>query len=204
MEVFKIGDIIYNWIITEVNYYVNRKGSLHYKIKCKCGRTERVARRYEVHSLMETGIGANSLAKECRYCIRDNNYEKIINEGTYKMYSDVIFSYKSNAKARGLKFELTNEECVKLFKSNCKYCQIGPTNNGKRQKVKGDIRFKYTGIDRVDSSKDYTIDNVVPCCKQCNISKNDYSEEVFYEWLKRAYKVSIEGSTTTEQSGTPK
>lgn len=204
MEKLEIGTKVYNWTIIEVNAYTNRKNSTHYKLKCSCGRTERIARRYEVHSLIENGIGANSLSHQCRYCIRDDNYEKIIKEGTYKMYSDVIFSYRSNAKARNIKFELSNEECVVLFKSNCKYCEIGPTNNGKRQKVKGDIRFKYTGIDRIDSNKNYTIDNVVPCCKQCNISKNDYSETEFLEWLKRAYKVSIEGSTTTEQSGTPK
>lgn len=35
------------------------------------------------------------------------------------------------------------------------------------------------GIDRIDSNKNYTINNCVPCCGQCNIMKLDYSQKDF-------------------------
>lgn len=45
----------------------------------------------------------------------------------------------------------------------------------------------YNGIDRVDSSLGYTVDNVVPCCKLCNQAKNNLSKQEFVDWVKRVY-----------------
>ena len=39
-------------------------------------------------------------------------------------------------------------------------------------------------IDRSDSSKDYTEDNVVLCCQAVNYLKNDYTIEDFNNFLK--------------------
>jgi len=33
-------------------------------------------------------------------------------------------------------------------------------------------------LDRKDSDKDYTLDNCVPCCPECNFTKN---ERIYYE-----------------------
>ena len=41
------------------------------------------------------------------------------------------------------------------------------------------------GIDRVDSSKGYTIDNVVPCCSKCNWMKGVLSKEDFINQCKK-------------------
>ena len=49
----------------------------------------------------------------------------------------------------------------------------------------------YSGIDRVDSSKDYNIDNVVPCCAMCNLAKRNYSDEDFLKWIKRVYEYNF-------------
>lgn len=40
----------------------------------------------------------------------------------------------------------------------------------------------YNGIDRIDDSIGYTIDNCVTCCRTCNWAKGnkDYSEFLFY------------------------
>lgn len=48
-------------------------------------------------------------------------------------------------------------------------------------------RFMYTGLDRRDSSRGYDLDNVVPCCRACNVAKNDMTVDEFRAWLLRVY-----------------
>lgn len=47
---------------------------------------------------------------------------------------------------------------------------------------------KICGVDRVDSSKGYTIDNVVPCCDICNRMKLDKDITEFFDTIKRIYE----------------
>lgn len=44
--------------------------------------------------------------------------------------------------------------------------------------------FFYNGLDRIDPKKPHNIDNVVPCCYDCNVAKLDRSQEDFKEWTK--------------------
>lgn len=43
-------------------------------------------------------------------------------------------------------------------------------------------------LDRVDSSKGYTLHNVVACCKICNFAKGSMKFDEFISWVERAYK----------------
>ena len=47
-------------------------------------------------------------------------------------------------------------------------------------------------LDRIDSSKDYTTDNVVICTMTANLAKSDLSEEQFMEWIAALRKVPNE------------
>jgi hypothetical protein len=47
--------------------------------------------------------------------------------------------------------------------------------------------FQYNGIDRVDSSKGYYIDNCVPCCGICNTCKMDLTLD---EFIKRSHIIA--------------
>lgn len=83
--------------------------------------------------------------------------------------------YKSgirNAKRRGLEWAITPEEYAELIKSPCFYdgSPLPPTGSG---------------LDRIDSTKGYLPDNVVPCCQMCNQAKRDMSQEDFYALIKR-------------------
>lgn len=52
--------------------------------------------------------------------------------------------------------------------------------------------YVYNGIDRVDNTKGYTIDNVVPCCGICNMAKGKLNQQEFQNWIKRVYKYRYE------------
>lgn len=62
------------------------------------------------------------------------------------------------------------------------------TNTVVKQKQKNTFdRFNgipdHHGLDRVNNSKGYTLDNVVSCCFECNRSKNSIS----LDWIASAY-----------------
>jgi hypothetical protein len=79
-------------------------------------------------------------------------------------------SYKRGAEARGLSFDLTLEEFAKLWNKPCTYCA---------EPVEG------IGIDRIDNSKGYTIDNTCSCCTICNMMKHKMSQEDFINKCKQ-------------------
>ena len=54
-------------------------------------------------------------------------------------------------------------------------------------KLVTDTIAEINGIDRIDSSKGYTIGNVQPCCVACNRAKNDMSMDAFKRWVERVY-----------------
>lgn len=97
----------------------------------------------------------------------------------------LIDSYRNSAKRRGYNFPLTVEEADKLFQQNCFYCGRKPhrifTEN------KGKYTYNYNGIDRIDNSKDYLVDNIQTCCKDCNYAKNEMKHADFVDWVKRVY-----------------
>lgn len=68
-------------------------------------------------------------------------------------------SLKRDAKVRNFSLEFSKEEHQKLLSSNkCYYCE-------------GSLNKSGSGLDRKDSNKNYTLDNVVTCCKNCNSIK---------------------------------
>jgi hypothetical protein len=84
--------------------------------------------------------------------------------------------YKASAKSRNLDWGLTYERFVELVSSPCHYSGVPPRGLIRQ-------RFHWNGIDRVDSSKGYLPNNVVPCSSFANYAKKDSSYETFIEWL---------------------
>lgn len=52
-----------------------------------------------------------------------------------------------------------------IFTSKCHYC--------------GESNWHKLGCDRIDNSKPHTMDNVVPCCYECNCKRSSKSYEEF-------------------------
>lgn len=67
---------------------------------------------------------------------------------------------KRKAAKRGIEVTFNLKSYIKLIERACFYCS-GPLP---------DIGY---GLDRKDASKDYTWENVVPCCTGCNVLKSD-------------------------------
>lgn len=77
--------------------------------------------------------------------------------------------YKKSAERRGIDFNLSKEEFTALWQKPCYY-------TGRA--------ISTVGLDRVDNTKGYSIDNVVPCCKEINAMKSIMSKGEFIELIK--------------------
>ena len=113
----------------------------------------------------------------------------------------------SAIKKRGYSPECTKEEIKKHFYEyvekhgrNCFYCKepwtyimnryiVGSGLHNKSDKGKSrKNKIKNFSMDRLDSSKPYSINNIVFCCVECNLSKKDVSISL----IKRLYEIITE------------
>lgn len=78
-------------------------------------------------------------------------------------------------------FTLTKEQFRELTKQNCFYCGKLPSTVKKAKHSD----YLYNGLDRIDNTKGYTPDNVVPCCGECNFHKGSLPQDQFLAWLDR-------------------
>lgn len=103
-------------------------------------------------------------------------------EGSFrKLYK----SYVKNASRRSHEWNLSEDRFRELTKMECHYCGREPEMIAKAQGGNGE--YIYNGVDRVDNSLGYTIDNSITACKYCNQAKHAMSYDNFIEL---AHKIS--------------
>lgn len=112
--------------------------------------------------------GSKTVSEFLQYCrnIHENYKSKVIIPNIeVKSYADI--KYKANE--RKILFELSKDDYNDAIKYCCYYCK---NTNGNKN-----------GLDRLDSNKSYTKDNVVSC-GICNLMKNDYILDEFIAKIK--------------------
>jgi hypothetical protein len=94
---------------------------------------------------------------------------------------------KQRYKGRGYAMEIDKPIFLDLLYRNCTYCGEPARNEYNACRKSGPVAFrgvdygyKYTGLDRVDSTMGYPRSNVTPCCGRCNIAKRDLTVEEFF------------------------
>jgi hypothetical protein len=95
----------------------------------------------------------------------------------------VFTRYKRQAYERHLSFQLTKDQVRSLILSPCHYCGDIESNLVRQHKTE----FACNGIDRVDSSLGYFLENCVPCCSPCNWMKLDMT---LVDFSKRVCKIA--------------
>jgi hypothetical protein len=95
----------------------------------------------------------------------------------------MINATRIRALDKAIPFTLSREEFLQLVQSTCAYCgEVASNFRSSKANPKG---IRCNGIDRVDSSGGYTPNNTVPCCKRCNVAKNNMPRDDFLAWIKR-------------------
>lgn len=112
--------------------------------------------------------------RRCKKCI--NEYHK--KQQMKKPWIHKFIDIKYNAHRKKYEWNIPTDVGYRLITSSCAYC--------------GKIPKELNGLDRVDSSKGYTIDNVVSCCKHCNWAKNSMTTDEFKKHIEEIYHYLIE------------
>lgn len=114
----------------------------------------------------------------CKDCVKENveKYSKTlkgkkIGKKSRKKYKKKYYqslegkftTYKGAAKSRNMSFNLTLEQFETFWKKSCFYCGC---------------EIETIGIDRVDNSKGYQMDNCVSCCEKCNKDKRSITVQM--------------------------
>ena len=130
----------------------------------------------EFHRNKSKSSGYNNKCKSCR-----SYHLKVYYANNKELYSskrkNINSKYtllKSTAKKRNIYLDLTIEEYKEINSNPCHYCGGGLPEVG-------------YALDRIDSDKGYTKDNVLPCCKLCNQAKNSLSMEEFKQLIVTIY-----------------
>jgi hypothetical protein len=101
-------------------------------------------------------------------------------------FNYLVHHLKRRAKEKGLEYTLTNDQVFELTKQSCFYC--GGEPHQEKKVINGNGNFVYNGLDRIDTKRGYTIDNVVPCCGTCNHAKALLSKDEFRILIRKIYQ----------------
>jgi len=157
----------FDWCLNDIERFV-------WLSRCDCGSDK----------IVEC-IGADLKNGKVHSCGCFRAHRNPFGDGAFnKLYS----SYKTRARDKNIEFDFSKEEFKIITKENCFYCNREPFQKiSPTRKNRYNGYYIYNGVDRIDSSKGYTKENSVPCCGQCNVSKNNYTEDQFLEWIKITY-----------------
>ncbi len=157
-----------------MNLYKRRKTGgrtkyLGYCVDCKIEKTQRWYRLKENKSMARCQhcYGKLRLCNKQVREIRNKQRKEWGEKYAYRVFLNLV-KYKKYTT------DITNEEYLTYIKQPCHYCGGSLPNSGIR-------------LDRVDNTIGYLNSNVVPCCKTCNIAKNNKSVEEFKVWVINVY-----------------
>ena len=147
-------------------------GYVIWRVQCDCGK--------EVNYPAYRFTNRRSPTRTCG--CGPKGRRPIPNNGSH--FNMAFTKAKQSARDRGLYFALPHDVFCAMITKPCFYCGTPPEM--KRAKNLSGTVSRH-GIDRISSSKGYTLDNCVPCCAQCNVAKLAQSVDEFKAWIKRAY-----------------
>lgn len=166
----KLGAVIGNFTILAHNTTQQK-----YECRCICGKI--------------VNICTSALTRRQRSCgclTKQTRANRVIETGFLSLRKDLFHRCKKAAEKRSYEFNLSFEEFCKISLQNCKYCNLIPQPcKIKFSKGIDYSVYKHNGIDRMDNTIGYTMDNCVACCKTCNIAKGSMSLDDWRSWLSR-------------------
>lgn len=165
---------------TVIEFDNTKTNRVHYRCLCDCGN-ERIV-------LAQNLVGGKSRSCGCL---------KVANITSRKRTDPILVTAKKvwrNRYSDGCSFE----EFFRVSQQPCYYCGSPPSNHSfaytkshpltKRSPEWAALcQWTYNGLDRIDSSKNHSENNIVPCCWACNWSKSDRSTEEFKIWIEKVY-----------------
>ena len=141
-------------------YLKNKKRILKLKIVYRAENKEKIALTDNMYKNSERGYINETIGAVFSRSRKNSNHKKWVPECTKQDIYDELMLY------------------IQDHGRHCEYCKepwthirkMGTRGNG--HKKRGPTIFTNFSIDRLDSEKTYTTDNLVFCCVGCNLRKN--------------------------------
>lgn len=167
--------------------------SVVWEFRCDCGKRHLApGRSVRAGNTQSCGCLKQDVSKARGVFLKKISPHKLLPAGEAG-FRAVLATYRKGARQRDLQFSLNEETFRQIISSACSYCGAPPSNvsvRGSGSALREDhSRYVYSGIDRRDSSKGYTLDNVVSCCATCNRIKSDISLDVLFAHLEKMLAV---------------
>lgn len=163
-----VGKTFGMWTVLEE---IGKSSSNEYlwKCKCKCG----------THRIKTTRGVKHNLSKSCGCLAKEKHKNNYYYELSKAFYNRI----KYNASKRNIEFELSIEQCYGLYVKQGKKCNL----TGLPISIKIDSKSansRTASLDRIDSTKHYTIDNVQWVHKAINRLKSVYTNDELLFWAR--------------------
>jgi hypothetical protein len=128
-------------------------------------------KKYRANKVLTDQVGYLQHNAEIQKAYRKSHPEKYskMNCDAKKNVERKEYTYRNSADTRGIPFNLTSDECSRLFKDKCFYCGY-QSNDG-----------TLNGIDRLNNDREYTDGNCVTACSMCNYMKHCIDPMVFID-----------------------
>lgn len=166
------------------------RGNL-WRCLCDCGR-EKVIPRCRLHENKPGTHSCGCLLVETKSALRDRRPASRP-PGAAALHV-LYMRYQRGAAIRGLSFQVSEVEFEAITGRACYYCGSDPTMRiGRKLRSSHNSyngEYVYNGIDRVDNSRGYEVDNIRACCTRCNFLKSTLTEADFLEIIKHAARVA--------------
>lgn len=152
------------------------------ELRCDCGNFIKNIRLGHLYG--STKKNPKTQCGTCGFKERGIKSRKFFDNSPAK--NAVYLQYKSSAKRRGIDFKLDKKTFFNTINQCCIFCGdkdtsfLNPPNTSPWSQP-----YLYTGIDRINSLLGYVHNNIQPCCKWCNNSKNNRSDKEFIDWVKK-------------------
>ena len=164
----------------------------------KCSKCKIIKPLTEFNKTKTNKDGLSYLCKDCNRetarSYRERNHTRYYENQKARRSEENVFisqnlyNLTTRASKKGLEVTVTQEFLLELLKaSEYKCCVTGLTMNLETHHRKKANPFK-ASLDRIDSSRGYTEDNVQWVCWSVNQMKSDKTKEEFEFWIKTLYK----------------
>lgn len=162
-------------VLGKGSFKINKNGSKYrlWLCECKCGK-KKEASAYAL---------SNQKIRSCGCFHKDQ-----LKERCWKGYQDIAGCYFSRiirqAKERNLEFNITIEYIWDLYLKQDRRCALSGLPIIFVKKYSRECKKQTVSVDRIDSTKGYTEDNIQLVHKTVNVMKGSLSNKEFYNFCK--------------------
>lgn len=169
-----VGQKFGQWTVISDKIKIGHDRSINWEVQCDCGR-----KTFRTASALKAGS-----TKRCKSCAR----RPYLRDGTLlstiaiNAYNRIINGLNTREKLKDMEFNITPKFIDDLLSKN-HYCALSGIDLS--FDISKQMNDQNLSIDRIDSSKGYTMDNVQLVDKKINMMKGTLSNEEFIDLCKK-------------------